>query len=142
MTDPTRDHGPQGSRPQGPAPWTDEQVEMFVGNLLRVGVIVAASVAVIGGVLYLARYGSTVAQYHVFRGEPEELRSVRAVVRDAFHLRGRSVVQLGLLLLIATPIARVALSLLAFLRQGDRTYVAITAIVLALLLYGLTGASA
>lgn len=122
--------------------WTDEQVEMFVGNLLRVGVIVAATVAVIGGIFYLHTYGSTIAQYHVFRGEPEELRGVGSVVRDALHLRPRSVVQLGLLILIATPVARVALSLIAFARQHDRTYVAITAVVLLLLLYGLTGASA
>ncbi len=142
MTDPTQNRGSQNHGQRDRTAWTDEQVELFVGNLLRVGVIVAATVAVIGGVLYLARYGSTVAQYHVFHGEPDELRSVRAVLRDAFHLRSKSVVQLGLLILIATPIARVALSLFAFVRQRDRTYVAITAIVLALLIYGLTGASA
>lgn len=124
------------------AAWTDEQVELFVGNLLRIGVIIAASVAVIGGIFYLLTYGTTVASYHTFRGEPDELRSVSSVVRDALHLRPRSVVQLGLLILIATPVARVALSLVAFLKQRDRMYVAITAVVLALLLYGLTGASA
>lgn len=129
-----------GSQKRGA--WSDDQVEMFVGNLLRFGVILSAAVAAIGGVLYLAAHGSTVAQYSVFRGEPDELRSVRAVIRGAFHLRSRSVVQLGLLLLIATPIARVALSLVAFARQRDRMYVLITSIVLALLLYGLTGASA
>lgn len=124
------------------AAWTDEQVELFVGNLLRIGVILAASVAVIGGIFYLLAYGTTVASYHVFRGEPDDLRSVSSVVRDAFHLRPRSVVQLGLLILIATPVARVALSLVAFVKQRDRMYVAITAVVLALLIYGLTGASA
>ncbi len=129
-------------QPHSTSIWTDEQVEMFVGNLLRVGVIIASSVAMLGGMLYLARSGSTVADYHVFRGEPEHLRCVRAVVRDALHLRPESVVQLGLLILIATPIARVALSLFAFARQRDRMYVAITAVVLALLLYGLTGATA
>jgi len=46
-------------------------------------------------------------------------------------------VQLGLVLLIATPMVRVALTLVAFLWQRDRLYVCITAFVLALLVYGL-----
>lgn len=129
-------------RTQKRGAWSDEQVELVVGNLLRIGVILAAVVAAIGGFIYLVGYGSALAQYHVFLGEPPELRSVRSVVRGAFQLRGKSVVQLGLLILIATPIARVALSLFAFARQRDRMYVAITAVVLALLIYGLTGAGA
>jgi uncharacterized membrane protein len=51
--------------------------------------------------------------------------------------QSESIVQLGLLLLIATPVARVALTLVAFILQRDRTYVGVTALVLALLLYGL-----
>jgi uncharacterized membrane protein len=113
---------------------------MFVGNLLRFGVILAAIVAAIGGIMYLTVHGMLVADYSVFRGEPDELRSLRDVVVGAFQLRSASVIQLGLLLLIATPIARVAISLVAFARQRDRMYVLITAIVLGLLLYGLIGA--
>lgn len=124
---------------EGSGRWSDERVELIVGNLLRVGVIIAASVALFGGVLYLIAHGSRVAQYSVFRGEPDSLRSVPRVVRDAFHLRSESIVQLGLLLLIATPIARVALSLVAFVRQQDRMYMLVSAIVLGLLLYGLVG---
>lgn len=126
----------------GPDPrsrWTDAHVELLVGNLLRYGVLTAAAVAFVGGVFYLASYGGTTADYHVFRGEPSQLRSVSGVVGGALARDSRSIIQLGLLLLIATPIARVAFSLVAFLRQRDRTYVVITAIVLALLLYGLMG---
>ncbi len=126
----------------GPDPqsrWTDEHVEMLVGNLLRYGVLAAAAIALVGGVLYLARYGGTHADYHLFRGQPAELKSVGGVIGSARTGDGRGIIQLGLLALIATPIARVAFSLLAFARQRDRTYVIITAIVLALLLYGLTG---
>ena len=54
------------------------------------------------------------------------------------HLgQSASIVQLGVVLLIATPIARVAFTLVAFAIQRDRTYVIITLIVLGLLLYGL-----
>ena len=128
MTEPKRD-----SR------WTDDQVELFVGNLLRYGVMAAALVAFVGGVIFLLHHGNATADYRRFDGEPAGLRSITGVVSGAVRLEGRSVIQLGLLLLIATPVARVAFSLLAFVRQRDRTYVVITAIVLALLLYSLLG---
>jgi uncharacterized membrane protein len=116
-----------------------DPMELFIGNLLRVGVIVAAVVAAIGGVIFLAARGGSVADYHVFVGQPEHLRSVSGVLTGVAHLDSASIVQLGILLLIATPIARVALSLVAFAREHDRTYVAITALVLALLLFSLAG---
>jgi uncharacterized membrane protein len=65
------------------------------------------------------------------------LRSIIAIVHGAFVGNAEAIVQLGLLLLIATPVARVAFTLVAFALQRDRTYVCITTIVLALLLYGL-----
>jgi uncharacterized membrane protein len=126
----------------GPDPrsrWTDEQVELFLGTLLRFGVMTAAAVALVGGIIYLATHGGTKPDYRVFQGEPMELRTIGGVVRGATGLNGRAVIQLGLLLLIATPVARVALSLVAFIRQRDRTYTIITALVLLILLYGLIG---
>ncbi|PYT34851.1 MAG: DUF1634 domain-containing protein, partial [Acidobacteria bacterium] len=52
-------------------------------------------------------------------------------------LGGRGIIQLGLLLLIATPIARVAYLVYAFARPGDRLYALIALIVLLLLTCGL-----
>jgi uncharacterized membrane protein len=59
------------------------------------------------------------------------------IVQQASDLRGRGLIQLGLLLLIATPVARVIFSVFAFARQRDATYVLITLIVLAVLVYSL-----
>jgi len=120
-------------------PWTDHQVEQFIGRLLRAGVMLSAVVVLLGGTVYLVRYGAAPADYGTFRGVPEGLDSVRGVIGGALELRSRWIVQLGLLLLIATPIARVGLSLAAFARQRDRTYVTITALVLGLLLFSLFG---
>jgi uncharacterized membrane protein len=122
--------------------WSDEHVELFIGNLLRWGVVLAAAVTVIGGAAFLALHGGTIADYRVFHGQPDALKSVAAVIHGALQFQPRAVIQLGLLLLIATPITRVALSLLAFFKQHDRTYIVVTAIVLGLLLYSLTGAGA
>jgi uncharacterized membrane protein len=49
----------------------------------------------------------------------------------------RSIIQFGLLMLIVTPILRVAFTWVAFVVQRDRVYIVITTIVLVLLLYGL-----
>jgi uncharacterized membrane protein len=119
--------------------WSDEHVELFIGNLLRWGVILAAAVALVGGTAFLFLHGGTAADYRVFRGQPDALTSVSGVVRNAYRLRPDAIIQLGLLLLVATPIARVALSLFAFAKQRDHTYVIVTATVLGLLLYSLTG---
>ncbi len=125
--------------PTVPASWSDEKVETMMGNLLRAGVVLAAAVVLVGGLVYLLRQGAAQPGYNLFRGEPADLRSIRGIVQDASTLRGRGIIQLGLLLLIATPVARVAFSVYAFARQGDRIYVVVTLIVLTLLLYGLTG---
>ena len=116
---------------------SDETVEQIVGRLLQVGVLIAAAVVLVGGVLVLMQHGHTAAAYAAFRGEPEALRSLGGIVHGALALRSEAIVQLGLLLLIATPIARVAFTLVAFALQRDVTYVCITALVLALLLFGL-----
>ena len=118
---------------------SDDQIDQLLGNLLRIGVIIATIVAAIGGVLYLAQHGLEQADYRVFRGEPVELRRVGGIVRGATGLHARAVVQLGLVLLIATPVARVAMSLVAFALQRDRVYIVVTSIVLALLIFSLTG---
>ena len=125
-----------------PMEWTDQRVEVLIGNLLRAGVVLAAAVVLTGGIWYLVRFGETRVDYRSFRGEPSELRSVSAVVHSLSSLQPRSLIQFGLLLLIATPIARVAFSIFGFLLQRDHTYVVVTVIVLVVLLFSLTGSSA
>jgi uncharacterized membrane protein len=115
----------------------DKRVEEIIGALLRTGVILAAFVVLVGGIFYLARYGSLLPHYAVFQGEPSDLRQVPAIFRDALALHARGIIQLGLLLLIATPVARVVFTVLAFAWERDWTYVVVTLIVLALLLYSL-----
>jgi uncharacterized membrane protein len=119
--------------------WADQQVEEWIGNLLRVGVTLAAAMVLLGGCVYLARHGREAPQYRVFKGEPTDLCTVSGIVKDALAFRGRGLIQLGLLILIATPIARVAFSLFAFAAQRDWLYVVVTLIVLAVLVYSLRG---
>jgi uncharacterized membrane protein len=117
--------------------WSDEKVEQFMAALLRAGVVTAAVVVFIGGVLYVAQEGTTLPQYRTFHGEPSALRNVSGILADARALRALGIIQLGLLVLIATPVARVAFALVAFALQRDRTYVIVTLVVLSILAYGL-----
>lgn len=133
MTEPTHDHLPQ--RQHGP---TDERVDQIIGNLLRIGVIASALVVAWGGLLYLINDGRHPApRLHEFHAQPEKLRNPLAIYRRAMALDPRGLIMLGLLLLIATPVARVLFSVVAFMLQRDQLYVLFTLIVLAVLLYSL-----
>jgi len=125
----------------GERAWTDKRIENILGNLLRAGVVFSAFIVFCGAVVYVARHGRVPADYHVFQGEPSELRSVPGIVRDAVDVSGRGIIQLGLLFLIATPVARVIFSIWGFAAERDRMYVVFTAIVLAILIFSLVGSS-
>jgi len=117
--------------------WSDTRVEQIMGNLLRNGVILAAALVLVGGVAYLFRHPGEAIDHRLFHGEPQSLKSVGGIAQLAATGSARGLIQLGLLALIATPIARVLFSVYAFARQHDRLYVWITLVVLALLLYSL-----
>ncbi len=117
----------------------ERDLEQLLGTLLRTGVLLAAAVVAIGAVMFLFTHATQQPHYTHFQGQPPELRSVGAVVADAFRLEPLGVIQFGLLLLIATPIARVMFSLVGFIVQRDWIYIVVTSVVLALLLFGLFG---
>jgi uncharacterized membrane protein len=116
--------------------WSERRFETLIGQLLRIGVILAATVVFAGGVRYLLKYPGPVQSLHVFRGEPQNLQHVSGIVDFALQLHSRGFIQLGLLILIATPVARVAFSVIGFAGERDWLYVGVTLTVLALLLCG------
>ena len=119
--------------------WTDQRVEKILGNLLRAGVLLAAGVVFVGGVIFLLRHGAEIPHYAPFVGEPVQLRTVSGILAGVLTLHGRNMIQLGLLLLISTPVARVAFSVVAFALERDWMYVGITSVVLGVLLFSLLG---
>ncbi|MGO9372213.1 MAG: DUF1634 domain-containing protein [Syntrophobacteraceae bacterium] len=118
---------------------SDAGIDEIIGNILRVGVVVSSLTIVIGGILYLSRHGTESPNYHIFRGEPSELRSILGILKDALSFSGRGTIQFGLLLLIATPVMRVMFTVISFTILRDRVYVGVTLIVLAVLLFSLAG---
>ena len=117
----------------------DERIDIIIGNLLRIAVAVSAVFVFAGAVIYLWRHGHQMPDYGVFSGVPKNLRGLREIMESAWRIRSVGIIQLGLLLLIFTPVARVAFSVIAFLLERDYMYVAFTLIVLTVLLLSVTG---
>ena len=117
----------------------DKRIDEWMGLLLRSGVILAAFIVFVGGVVYLVHHPFPIIDYSVFQGEPKNLRTISGIFSQARALHGRGLIQLGLLILIATPIARVTFSVFAFVYERDWKYVVFTLMVLGLLLYSLLG---
>jgi uncharacterized membrane protein len=117
----------------------DEKLELLLAYLLRAGVILAALISAAGLVLLFVRGTNLELRDKNFHGEPERLRTLHGVLMGALALRPRACMQLGLLILVATPIARVALSVIGFALERDRLYTVITLFVLGLLVAGLLG---
>src|SRR5262249_59218704 len=108
----------EGSRVADPSRLRrDQKIERIIGAVLQVGGLPSIVVAVAGALLYLGREGRHVVNFRVFRGEPFDLRSAPAIAAAALGGHREAIIQLGVLVLIATPIARVVLSLVAFAVQ-------------------------
>jgi uncharacterized membrane protein len=117
--------------------FTDKQMDLAIGKLLRFGVIFSGVFVCFGGILYLRNPLRSAPKYGHFLAESTSLQRVAGVLHGAVHMDANSVIQLGLLFLIATPVARVAFCVLGFARQRDRLYIVISSSVLAILIYSL-----
>jgi uncharacterized membrane protein len=115
----------------------DQKMEVAIGHLLRTGVLIAATVVLLGGLLYLSQTRGPRPDYATFHGEAAELRSPTAIITHLSATNSSAIIQLGLLLLIATPIARVAFAAFAFFAEKDWLYIVISLIVFAVLMYSL-----
>jgi uncharacterized membrane protein len=126
---------PDESEPGRKHGWTDEEVDRIISALLRFGLLVSAAVVLTGGVIFLLRHGTQTVSYQIFRSEPRSYREIARILGESARFRGRGFIMAGLILLIATPVMRVAFSVVAFIRQRDRVYVAVTLLVLGILLF-------
>jgi uncharacterized membrane protein len=115
----------------------NEKFESIIGRILQIGVITSAMVVFIGGIFYLAGHASKISDYHAFNRGASCSWSLSGIIANSMALNSYGIIQFGLLVLIATPILRVVFSVIAFVIQRDVTYVVVTLIVLAVLLYSL-----
>jgi len=113
----------------------DKKIEQLLGNLLRVGVIIASSIVMIGAVLFLFHHGLNYPDYHEFKFDPFSITNVGILFSQVVAFKSVAIIKLGVLLLIATPVLRVMFSVVAFLYEKDFMYVVFTLIVLAVLVF-------
>ncbi|HZB87329.1 MAG TPA: DUF1634 domain-containing protein [Terracidiphilus sp.] len=119
----------------------DRRLEIIIGNLLRAGVLIAAATVLAGGVLFLAQHHAQPANYRTFVAGGADTRTLAGITQSAAHLDSEGLIQFGLLLLIATPVARVALAVVGFALERDRLYTLVSLVVLAILAYSLLHAT-
>jgi len=113
----------------------DADLERVIGNLLRYGVLASSLVVLAGGIVYLVRHGAQLPQYHEFKGEPDKMRKPVLIWEAVWRGEGRPLIILGLLILIATPIARIIFSIAGYLLEKDWLYAVLTVIVLLVILW-------
>ena len=116
---------------------TEINVDHIVAYILRAGVVVSAFIVAIGGAWYLTQHGAQLASYARFASEPSDLLSPRETLREAEHFDSQAIIMAGLLVLIATPILRVAFLVFGFALEKDWTFVGVAALVLLVLLFSI-----
>jgi uncharacterized membrane protein len=121
---------------------SDYDIEAVMGRLLITGVIISGTLILFGGIYYLIQHGFSIPHFKTFRGEPSNLRSVKQIINGVIHFDSLSIIQLGILLLIATPISRVIFSVVGFLFEKDYLYVLISLIVLGIIAYSIFSVAA
>lgn len=113
-------------------------MQQLIGNTLRIGVFTAALVALLGGIIYLVRHGAEpMPDYTHFSytdHHDASYTTLHGILDGVCHFTAAGWIQLGVIVLFLTPIMRVVLSLLDFVKQRDWLYAAITAIVLGVII--------
>ena len=117
--------------------WTDDEVERWMGRVLQIGVAVAALIVFIGGVVYLVHEGGEKPDYRNFHDVAPWLKTMSGIAQAMVAGHGRALIQLGILLMIATPVTRVVFAVFAFAMEKDWLYTGVSCFVLAVLTYSL-----
>lgn len=130
--------GPAESGPVESGPVEPRRLEMAMSRLLITCIAAAGGVIAVGiAAVITTAEGSARADYSSFTPSDVGSRSITSILAAASNLDVHALLMTGLLMVIATPIARVMFSLVSFLRERDRLYTVITSAVLAALCYSL-----
>lgn len=117
-----------------PGEFKDKDMQVIIGWILRGGVIISMLIVFIGGVIFLYNHGHSTPNYHEFKKVPYFIHNMPGILNGVLNRRGQAIIQLGILLLIITPIMRVAFSVIGFVIEKDYLYTVITIIVLLIIL--------
>jgi uncharacterized membrane protein len=117
----------------------DEQIQNALARVMLSGVMVAAAIMGAGLIWFLATHDGLPPGDHIFSGEPKYFDNPVSMILRAFEPgqvgRRRSVIMIGVVLLLINPVVRVAFAAFGFAAQRDRLYTNISLLVLAVLLF-------
>jgi uncharacterized membrane protein len=127
---------------EGVPPSREGQLTALIAGVLRVGVVISGLTVAAGFALLLALHQGGKADFQQFQPRAHIITHglLGVFLHDLHRHAPRDLINIGLLLLILTPVVRVAFSIIVFLYESDRLYAAFTVFVLAVLLYSLLGA--
>lgn len=113
------------------------RVKVVIAVVLRYGVIAAFVIVTIGSALMFLEGGTGFAPLGtaevLFGSRDTSLIGLGPLAQSLAAGKPYAIIDLGLIVLLATPVARVAISVLLFAEERRRAFVAITAAVLAIL---------
>lgn len=127
---------------KGKSSLKDKDMQMIIGWILRGGVAVSMILVFIGGIFFVYRHGYSMPDYKTFKGIPFFVQNIGGILNGVIMLKGQAIIQLGIILLIATPVIRVAFSAVGFLMEKDYLYTVITLIVLLIILASMISGNA
>lgn len=110
-------------------------LDYILNMVLRIGLFLAIAFVFCGGAIFLWKNGDEIIDYRIFDGVPASLKGPANLFDATLPDRLLAVIQLGIILLIATPVVRVITCLVAFAAERDILYVLLSFFVLAVLLY-------
>lgn len=112
----------------------DTDMQLIIGWILRIGVTASMAIVVVGGILFIYRHGASLPDYRTFRRVPDFISSPMGVIEGVIHFKGQAIIQLGITLLIATPVLRVIFSAIGFVLERDSLYTFISLLVLLIII--------
>lgn len=115
----------------------EKKLDILIADLLAVYTGLSACIVLAGAIIFINQTGSLHPHFNTFHGEPANLRSCSAIIKNFSWNNGREIMQFGLLVLIAAPILRVALTAVVFAVEKDWRYVLISSTIMIALLYSL-----
>jgi uncharacterized membrane protein len=116
---------------------SDEQVEGLIGQVLRIGTTVSCGITFIGLCIFMVHNASAIPHYHIFLSGLGQFYRPSMLMHHVMQGQSTALIELGILILIATPVARVAFLVVAFALERDHMYVGVSALVLIILLYSI-----
>jgi uncharacterized membrane protein len=115
----------------------DTDMQLLLGQVLRAGTVLSICVVFFGGIIYLAKHGQSIPNYREFKGIPDFVSNAKGLFNGALTFKGQAIIQLGIILLIATPIMRVIFSTIGFALEKDYMYVVISLLVLCIICFSM-----